>query len=328
MLGEDKKKQIRETAAAWFYRLQHMDIEHPDRSRLEAWLLENTAHQAAFQEVEDISRKLNSMHEVDKLSSALKHRHLNKRSSRIKTSVTILGFALCAVMGHLGYQHWQTQPLSQLSASANVGQTRTEQLEDGSRLTINSKSELEITYYRDKRLARLKRGEVIFEVVPDADRPFIVDSGNARITVLGTRFAVNRLSNLVRVSVDHGRVKVESQQNSASDHSKPVILTNQQVAEIAPQGQPARVNRSADDGFSFAQGVVTFDNAGIEEVTETLTRYRETPIVVQHAALVPQKISARVSAQNIEGFLSRLPKLMPVEVRSESGQTIVSGQKK
>lgn len=328
MLGADKKKQIRETAATWFYRLQDMDIEHPDRSRFEAWLLESTSHQAAFQEVEEISRKLNSMQEVDKLSSALKHRQLNKRSSRIKTSVTILSFALCAVLGHLGYQHWRTQPLSQLSASASVGQTRTQQLEDGSTLTINSKSELEITYYRDKRLAKLKRGEVIFEVVPDATRPFIVDSGSIRITVLGTRFAVNRLTNLIRVSVDHGRVKVESQQDSPSDRSQPVILTNQQVAEVVPQGQPARVNRSAEDGFSFAQGVVTFDNAGIEEVTETLARYRETPIVLQDAPLVPQKISARVSAQNIEGFLSRLPKLMPVQVRSESGQTIVSGQKK
>lgn len=327
MLGTDKKKHIRETAAAWFYRLQDMESDHPDRSRFEAWLLENTAHQAAFQEVEEISRKLNSMHEVGKLSSALKHQQLNKRSSRIKTSITVLGFALCAIVGHLGYQHWQTQPLSQLSASANVGQTRTQQLEDGSTLTINSKSQLEITYYRDKRLVKLKHGEVIFEVVPDANRPFIVDSGSTRITVLGTRFAVNRLSNMVRVSVDHGRVQVASQQNSASERNQPIIVTDQQVAEVAQQRQPVRVNRSAEDGFSFAQGVVTFDNAGIEEITETLARYREAPILLQHADMVPQKISARISAQNIEAFLSRLPKLMPVKVNTESGQTIVSGQK-
>lgn len=327
MLGADKKKYIREAAATWFYRLQDMDIEHPDRSRFEAWLLENTAHQAAFQEVEEISRKLNSMQEVDKLSVALQHQQIKKRSSRIKTGITMLSFALCAVLGHLGYQHWQSQPLSQISASAPPGKTHTQQLEDGSRLTINSKSELEITYYRDKRLAKLNRGEVIFEVVPDANRPFIVDSGSTRITVLGTRFAVNRLSNLVRVSVDHGRVKVESPQ-SASAQSQPVILTDQQVAEVVGQGQPARVNRLAEDGFSFAQGVVTFDNAGIEEITETLARYRQIPIVAQDTNLVPQKISARVSAQNIEGFLTRLPKLMPVEVKTASGQTVVSGQKK
>ena len=331
MLGTDKKKHIRETAAAWFYRLQDMESDHPDRSRFEAWLLENTAHQAAFQEVEEISHKLNSMHEVGRLSSALKHQQLNKRSSRIKTSITILGLALCVVvghLGHLGYQHWQTQPLSQVSATASVGQTHTQQLEDGSRLTINSKSALEITYYRDKRLAKLKHGEVIFEVVPDANRPFIVDSGTTRITVLGTRFAVNRLSNMVRVSVDHGRVKVETQQNSTSARSQPIILTDQQVAEVVQQRQPVRVNRAAEDGFSFAQGVVTFDNAGIEEITETLARYREAPILLQHADMVPQKISARVSAQNIEAFLSRLPRLMPVQVSTASGQTMVSGQKK
>lgn len=329
MLSTDKKKQIRETAAAWFYRLQQMESDHPDRSRFEAWLLESTAHQTAFQEVEEISQKLNSMHEVARLSSALKHNQMNKRSSRIRTSFTILGAALCFVAGHLGYQHWQTQPLSQISASASVGQTNIQQLEDGSRLTINSKSELEITYYRDKRLAKLKHGEVIFEVVPDENRPFIVDSGSTKITVLGTRFAVNRLSNMVRVSVDHGRVKVESQQkNSASERTQNIILTDQQVAEVIQQRQPVRVNRAAEDGFSFAQGLVTFDNSGIEEITETLARYREEPIRLEHADLVPQKISARISAKNIEAFLPRLPRLMPVQVTTELGQTIISGQKK
>lgn len=326
MLDAHKKKRLRETAAAWFYRLQQIDYDHPDRSRFEAWLLESSAHQRAYSEVEEISRKLNMAQEVDRLSHALQHQQYNKRSSRLKTGITVISLALCAFIGLTAYQRWQALPLSQLTASANVGKTQTQNLEDGSKLIINSRSDVEVTYYRDKRLVSLKRGEVIFEVMPDANRPFIVDSGKAKITVLGTRFAVNRLNHLVRVSVDHGRVRVESQPDSPDQTLTPLILTDQQVAEVSRNAAPVRVSRAAEDGFSFAEGVVIFDHAEIGELSETIARYRETPLILQSTDPSMHKISARVSVNNMESFLHRLPKLLPVQVSQQGGTTVIKSQ--
>ncbi|MGP1716476.1 MAG: FecR family protein [Methylophilus sp.] len=328
MHSQSRKKALRETAAIWFYRLQDMAMDDPDRSRFEAWLMENPAHQAAYQEVEQVSQKLNSMHAVDQLSAALKNQHKTKRSNRLKTTITALSVLLFASVGLIGYQHWQAQPVLHMAAVSTVGEMKTQQLEDGSKIIINSKSDLEITYYRDKRLAKLKHGEVIFEVARDENRPFIVDSGTAKITVLGTRFAVNHLKNLVRVSVDHGRVRVEAQDAAGNALAQPVILNDHQVAEVVQHSQPRKVERSAEDGFSFEQGIISFDNADLAEITETIARYRVKPIVVDAVDGDAPHISARVSAGNVEGFLSRLPKLMPVNVKHESGKTIITGQKK
>ena len=305
-----------------------MDMDHPDRSRFEAWLMENPAHQAAYQEVEEVSQKLNSPQEINQLSAALKSQSEAKRSNRIKSTVAAISVFLFATVGFVGYQHWQVQPVLHMAAVSNVGEVKTQQLEDGTKVTINSKSDMEITYYRDKRVAKLNSGEVIFEVARDENRPFIVDSGTTKITVLGTRFAVNRLKNLVRVSVDHGRVRVESQEPTENANAHPITLTNNQVAEVIQNAQPRKVDRSAEDGFSFEQGIVTFDNADLAEITETIARYRAQPIILSSVDGTESRISARVSADNIEGFLSRLPKLLPVQLHNESGETIITGQKK
>src|SRR5690606_25450933 len=106
-------------------------------------------------------------------------------------------------------------------------------------------------YYRDKRVAVLNKGEVIFDVAHDPERPFIVDSGHAQITVLGTYFAVNRLNQLVRISVDHGRVSVEAHHPDGNLRFEPLILSDGEVAEVEAGNRPVKVNRNAQDAFGF-----------------------------------------------------------------------------
>jgi hypothetical protein len=57
----------------------------------------------------------------------------------------------------------------------------------------------------------LDRGAVTCEVAPRRGRPsFVVDAGEVRVRVVGTRFAVERDGSGARVHVDHGAVEVTS----------------------------------------------------------------------------------------------------------------------
>lgn len=327
MFSQSRKKALRETAAIWFYRLQYMEADHPERSRFESWLMESAEHQAAYSEVEEISQKLNSTQEINQLNAVLKNQHAAKRNSPLKSSVAILSAFLFIWMGVVGYQDWQAQPVLQMATIANVGEVKSQQMEDGSKLVVNSKSSLEITYYRNKRLVKLNSGEVIFEVARDESRPFIVDLGTTRVTVLGTRFAVNRLKNLIRVSVDHGSVSVQLHDSMGNALAQPIILTNNQVAEVHKNSMPRKINRSAEDAFSFEHGIVVLENANIEEIAETIGRYRVKPIILSSLENDQHRISARVSVKNIEGFLNRLPRLLPVVLEDESGLIVIKGQK-
>lgn len=65
----------------------------------------------------------------------------------------------------------------------------------------------------------LDRGAVTCEVAPRRGRPpFVVDSGDVRVRVVGTRFAVARDADGTSVEVDHGVVEVSSHGTVATLH--------------------------------------------------------------------------------------------------------------
>jgi len=326
MATTPQKKTLRETAIKWFMRVQKMDAEHPDRTRFEAWLMADSSHQQAYAEVEGLWENLDSTLQVERLVSALDKKQSANNSRKLKTALTALSLLLMTTAGMLGYHTWQAQPVMQMVASASIGQIKSQVLDDGSKLTINANSDVEVTYYRHQRHVTLKRGEVIFEVTPDESRPFIVDSGRAKVTVLGTRFAVNRLQNLVRVSVDHGRVRVESQDIEGKPINQPTILTNGEVAEVVGSQSPVRINRPAADAFSFEQGLISFNDAGLDEITETLSRYRTPVVSMQKSTGGEPHITAVIKAHNVEKFLKSLPDLAPVAIQYQPEQTIVVSQ--
>jgi transmembrane sensor len=303
-----------------------MDVDHPNRSRFEAWLMESPAHQQAYADIEKVWHKLDSGAEVSRLTAILNDQSRNKRNNLIKSATKVISFVFVSLIGFYGYHTWENQSVMQVTTVARIGEIKTEHLQDGSKITLNAKGDMEVVYYRNKRVAKLKNGEAIFEVAPDESRPFIVDSGMAKITVLGTRFAVNKLGTLVRVSVDYGRVRVETQNAEGDVIGDSVVLTNSQVAEISNTSSPIKMDRNAADAFSFGQGVISFNKAELPEIAETLNRYRTKPVELNAVSSIHSRISARVSSKNVEAFLDRLPLVVPVSINHETDKTVISKQ--
>lgn len=85
------------------------------------------------------------------------------------------------------------------------------ELADGSRIRAEPGTELEPLAVAPRELVlRLASGEATFDVVPGGPRRWIVETGIARVEVVGTRFSVSRSSREVRVRVEHGVVLVRA----------------------------------------------------------------------------------------------------------------------
>jgi len=101
------------------------------------------------------------------------------------------------------------------------------------------------------------------------------------------------------------------------------------VAEVAlaegTAGPPESVNRPSAASFAFEGGSIPFEQASLDEVAATLSRYRLMPVraVATEAGSTP-RITALVQSDNIEGFLRLLPRIAPVTVTGDSG-TITLG---
>lgn len=314
-----RQHRVRQEAARWFARMRAAEPDHPERSRFEAWLLADPMHASEYAAFADTWEDFDSTARLQSLAQALQRKREEWRLHRSKVGKTmagsIMGLVLAVTSGLLGFElwrEWQTQPLMAMVHGTGIGETGRLTLGDDTQLTLSADTQIDVAYYRDRRTVTLKRGEVIFEVARDAARPFIVDSGHARVTVLGTRFAVNRLSHLVRVSVDHGRVRVEVQ-GAANANADPIVLSDGEVAEVLAGGEPQRSQRRAGDAFSFADGYISFERASLHEIAETLSRYRKAPVTAGSDA-TDAHITAVVKLSQVDHFLKQLPLIAPVTV--------------
>lgn len=318
-----QQKAIRKTAVDWFIRLQDMHTDSLERNKFEVWLMSDVAHQEAYAEVSGAWDKLDSAAQVEQLASALKSKNESSRLRKIKNVSVALSLLVTVCLSIFLLHSWHSKPMMQMVAIAEIGEPKTTVLEDGSKLTINASTHVEVVYYRDKRLVKLNSGEAIFEVAINTDRPFIVESNHTRVTVLGTRFAVNKLGKLTRVSVDHGRVKVEKT-DLQGNAIQAVILTNGEVAENSEDMPPKKVNRPASDAFSFERGLITFTDANIQEISETLSRYRQQPVHIKDGQRLNAKITAVIKSRNVENFLKKLPDTASVKLEQRENDLLIS----
>lgn len=327
--------RLREEAARWFVRMRSSEPDHPDRGRFEAWLLGNPAHAREYAAIASVWEDFDSTRQLQSLAQAMQQKKteatgnakLRKFASHNLFGILIL--VISCLAGVPMWQSWVSQPVYQLAENTGIGQIGHQTLVDGTRLVLNANARVKVAYYRDRRTVDIDQGEVIFDVTKDPSRPFVVDSGHARITVLGTRFAVNRLANLVRVSVDHGSVKVEAQQDRKAHAMEPyVVLHDGEVAEVNIGEFPHRVQRRAADAFTFPRGVLTFRQAYLSEIAETLSRYRASPVTTSATDRFSTQVTAVVQVADMESFIQALPKIAPVSLRQMDGETrLVNSQR-
>lgn len=323
----DKMLRLRQEAARWFMRMQHAAPDHPERGRFEAWLMAHPAHAREYAAIAETWEDFDSTSRLNALARALERKRAELRGKRARlgkaVSRGVLGVLLVVssgLLGHSMWREWQAQPVFELARSTGIGEVGQQGLEDGTLLTLNAGTSVDVVYYRDKRMVHLRRGEAVFHVAKDVARPFIVESGHARVTVLGTRFAVNRLDGMVRVSVDHGRVRVEATDASGKVRTAPLVLNDGQVAEVNAGELPRHSRRSASNAFAFQGGSVVFEEASLHEVAETLSRYRKKSVKATAEQEGP-RITAVVQTRDIDRFLKLLSRIAPVSVLDTPGET-------
>ncbi|MGB8193085.1 MAG: FecR domain-containing protein, partial [Chitinophagaceae bacterium] len=112
----------------------------------------------------------------------------------------------------------------------------TDTLSDGSVVTLNKKTSLSYPnkFKGDKRSVALQ-GEAFFKVTPDSKKPFIIQSNDVTIKVIGTSFNVRNDNNATEVIVETGIVEV-SHRNSSIElrpgeklvvHAQDTLLTKE-----------------------------------------------------------------------------------------------------
>lgn len=231
-------------------------------------------------------------------------------AGRRRFIIGALAAATAAVTATVGWRLLDNVELHR----TRVGERRLVALEDGSRVTLNTASTVEVSFSRAERRVRLVRGEALFEVAHDAARPFLVDAGAARFRALGTAFNIRLRPDVVELTVTQGVVAVAAGEGAVATPAGAKISAGEgAVVRSGAVAPTALDDRRLRQRTAWQEGVLEFDGESLAQAVGEFNRYRRQPIVIGDARLEALRIGGRFEVDEADKFLAALTSSFPIE---------------
>nr|WP_273544204.1 FecR domain-containing protein [Luteimonas saliphila] len=203
----------------------------------------------------------------------------------------------------------------------DVGEQRVLTLEDGSIIRLNSRSEVKVRMLPTQRLIELVDGQALFEVAKDAQRPFIVRSGNVTTRAVGTQFDVYRKPTGTVVTVVEGQVEVRTEpavRKADADIAGLALSVSVKAGEQVIVGRAGAVEQHRDANVNAAtrwlQQELVFEEQPLSAVVEEFNRYQRIPIVLHDPALGELRVNAVFNTTGPEPLLRFVGRMEDVQV--------------
>ena len=185
-----------------------------------------------------------------------------------------------------------TRILSSINTiSVPAGQRINVTLPDGTRVSMNSMSELKYSgCFSEVRKVELS-GEAYFDVTHDENRPFIVQTKRYNVEVLGTSFNLdaNSDSNRFSLALITGKVRITDNLIGGA----PVILKIDEYVHILDN--KLIVGKITDyDALKWREGLFCFKNTPFAEMIQQMERYYDVKIVVNRTKVPDFDFSGKI----------------------------------
>jgi transmembrane sensor len=312
-------QQIDDQAARWAAMADGRPLSGAEEAALEAWLAADSRHLGAYVRARAVAihteraAALGSGFDPDRFAPPPR-RGLSRR-------VLALGGLAASLALAGGVAAWR----SGRGLTTRLGETRIVALEDGSLVTLNTASRIELRYSPERRLVLLDRGEALFDVAKDAGRPFVVAAGDTEVIAVGTSFTVARLSSQpVQVVVREGVVEMRE---AASPLSEPVrVVANHRA--VAAKNNPVEARPIApaevDRALAWRNGRIAFDRETLAGAAAAFSRYSETRIVIDDPAVASREVTGLYLANDPVGFAKAAALALNLKVAAERGEVRLS----
>lgn len=288
-------------AVQWLVELQGGT---PSRQRQDAWQRWRAAdpeHERAWQRIESVNQGLRGLNTPSALAA------LDTPSSRSRRdALKLLTLLVIAGGGALAVR--ESDPLLALRAdqSTAVGERRKLTLADGSTLSLNTDSALDIRFDARQRLLHLRQGEMLVEAVDEA-RPLRVETPQGLILLHGGRLAVRLQERRSQVSLFTGEAQVFS-------HGQRLALQPGQRLNLDARGSGA-AQVADENSVAWINGMLVASSMRLGDFLAELGRYRHGRIGCD-PAIADLRLSGTYPLDHTDSILAMLPRTLPVEVRS------------
>ncbi|CAG9260139.1 FecR domain-containing protein [Paraburkholderia unamae] len=267
--------EVAHRAVEWWLDLSSGSVTPTQRAAFEAWRAAHADHERAWQHIQDVSGRFQS---IGDSASANAARSALTRSGRGVSRSRRAGIKAFALLLFAGGATWSTRHRSAWPGWASdlhtaTGEVRTVTLADDTTLTLDTATAVDVRFTQDERRIVLRRGAIMVATGHRdglAPRPFVVQTAQGTATPIGTRFSVRQAQDDTRIAVFEGAVCVvpgaapsATQTLRAGERAQ---FTENAVLEKAPV---------SNDASAWTKGMLVANNMRLADLLDELSRYRE-----------------------------------------------------
>lgn len=290
--------RIEEQAVHWLMRRE--DPAFSDEEAFERWIEESPAHKAAFWRLEYAWSKLDRARALPEPAETVEPARLR----RLMPFAVVVALAASVVI-MIGTLNWQPPEAVTRPYHTAVGQQGTFALADGSKVELNTDTNVRVSQDLNRREIWLDRGETYLEIARDPKRPFVVNIGDRKVTVLGTKFVVSRQGDLVTVAVVEGRVRFDSA-TSDKNHGVEIvrgdIVTADQESTLIVSNALPQIERR----LRWRSGMISLEGATLADAVAQFNRYHQRKIVIRDPRAANLRIGGSFKIANVTAFVRLL----------------------
>lgn len=291
---------ISHQASAWFALIQGGSPTKAEREGLQAWLEADPRHAEAYARLEKWWAA----------SALLLQPGVPAPEARLSRRRFVgFGIAASAVAVTAGASSFwlKDMDLSFADIRTSVGERRTVNLPDGSRVDLAGHSALNLDFAAARRSVELLHGEAFFSVVPGAGDEFKVSTKAGQVVAREGEFCLScdNASALLAVSRKTVGVVTASQQTDLGEGLSLRFSVNQtgaiQRAEL-------------DQILAWRSGRLVFFDKPLLSVVDELRRWRAGKIFIMDEQLAARRVSLILNLDRPEQMLDALTKALAVRV--------------
>ena len=207
------------------YKFFEGNASFEEEAAVKQWMEESAENRLAFLKERKLFDAMLLLGNEEIIKNGKKRFSINLSSLRTEL-IKIAAVIALTLGGSFIYRQMQTEqtPIALQTITVPAGQRINITLADGTNVWLNARTTIQypITFNEKERLVKLD-GEAYFDVTKDKSKPFIVQTNNYNVEVLGTKFDVDSYSEteIFETTLMEGSVRI----SSLTDANESLMLT-------------------------------------------------------------------------------------------------------
>lgn len=310
MNGSPVSARVLDAAINWQLCFDTGSGSPQERAEFERWHAASEEHARAWLQLGMLDQRFAAA--VGPARKALQQSRVSLRQRVRKlgggiASLVLLGGLISWINVHQPLGYWLADQRT------GTGETRSLRLDDGTLISLNTHSAVDIRFSAKERLIVLHDGEISIETghkEGDA-RPFVVATDDGRMRALGTRFLVRLEDEGTRLSVLQSAVAAKPQDSG----DEQVVQEGQQV--LMSHDRLGRIDKLGIGADAWTRGMLVVDNVRLADLVSELGRYRAGYLGVA-PEIADLRITGSFPLHDTDLALKALLPTLPVQVQQRT----------